>query len=563
MQNSECRMQTEPPNSAFCILNSTTGCTIDAQVRNLCTPKPDSLASWNPLEQASPFVTGKRTSLGLSIAGGGEVANYFVSGDIDRDWGVLEPNKFKRVGLRANLNGQVGSDLSLQVATNYVSSRLEFPQNDNNVLGVLGGALLGSAFDNPTSRGWLSGQTPQEVYALDVKEDIQRFLGSLSANWQAVSWLTMVGTTGVDYFSRRNKQTVPPNEVFFGSLPEGQRQANVTDVWNYTANGSATANFELNPTVHSTTTLGVQFTQETVQGNRAFGAKLLAGTGSLQGTAARFGVGEANTDNKTLGALLQQQIGWRDRLFATAAVRTDNNSAFGKNFGWITYPAFSLSYVISEEPFFPQGDVLSSLRLRAAYGQSGQRPNFRDAITFFNTQTITASGTDFAGVTVEERGIPTSGRSCRLSTSSASSRHCSATASDWSSRTTTRRPRTYSCSGHCRRHSDSRKRSSPILARRRTRASRAVSTPESSRSATRASRSRRSARRTRTASSVSGTCRAATDSADRNQSAAPRRGLPVGWVLGRGVHVPGSEQRRDHHSRQLPRSTGRRRRTGV
>jgi TonB-linked SusC/RagA family outer membrane protein len=382
------------------------GCTLDLQARNICTPVADSLARWSPLEQASPFVRGTRTSLGLSVAGGGELANYFVSGDLDRDWGVLEPNKFKRIGLRANLNSQLGSDLGLQVTTNYASSRLEFPQNDNNILGVLGGALLGSAFDNPTNRGWLSGQTPAEIFALDVREDVERFLGSIAANWQAMTWLTVVGTTGVDYFSRRNKQTVPPNRVFFGSLPEGQRQANVTDVWNYTANGSATANFSLTPEVRSTTTLGVQFTQEAIQGNRAFGAKLLAGTGSLQGTAARFGVGEANTDNKTLGALVQQQVGWRDRLFATAAVRTDNNSAFGENFGWIAYPAFSLSYVISEEPFFPQTDVLSSLRLRAAYGQSGQRPNFRDAITFFNTQTITAGGTDFAGVTVGGTGNP-------------------------------------------------------------------------------------------------------------------------------------------------------------
>ena len=383
-----------------------TGCTVDAQVRGVCAPKPDSLARWNPLEQASPFVTGSRTSMGLSVAGGGEAANYFVSGDLDRDWGVLEPNKFKRVGLRANLNGQLGSDLGIQVATNYVSSRLEFPQNDNNVLGVIGGALLGSAFDNPTSRGWLVGQTPQEIYNLDVREDVERFLGSLGANWQAMPWLTIVGTTGVDYFNRRNKSTVPPNKVFFGALPDGQRTANTTAVWNYTANGSATANFSLTPEMQSTTTLGVQFTQETIQGNRAFGAKLLAGTGSLQGTAARFAVGEANTDNKTLGALLQQQIGWRDRLFATAALRTDNNSAFGENFGWITYPALSLSYVISEEPFFPQTDALTSLRLRAAYGQSGQRPNFRDAITFFNTQTITAGGTDFAGVTVGGTGNP-------------------------------------------------------------------------------------------------------------------------------------------------------------
>lgn len=384
----------------------TTACTLDAQVRRVCNPRVDSLVSWNPLEQASPFVRGTRTSYGVSVSGGGDVASYYVSGDMDRDWGIFEPNKFRRISLRTNLNTQVGSDLTLQAGANYSSSRLEFPQNDNNVLGILGGALLGSAFDNPVSRGWLSGQTPREVFNLDVREDVERFLGSLSASWQAISWLSVVGTTGVDYFNRRNKQTVPPNRVFFGSLPDGQRTANVTDVWNYTANGSATANFALTPDLRSTTTAGVQFTQEMIQGNRAFGAKLLAGTGSLQGAAARFAVGEANTDNKTLGGLLQQQLGWRDRLFATAAIRTDNNSAFGEEFGWITYPAFSLSYVITEEPFFPRTTALSSLRLRAAYGESGQRPNFRDAISFFNTQTITTGGTDFAGVQVGGLGNP-------------------------------------------------------------------------------------------------------------------------------------------------------------
>lgn len=386
--------------------NRTTGCTLDAQVRGVCTAVADSLVSFNPLEQASPFITGTRTSYGLSVAGGSDIVSYFVSGDMDRDWGVFEPNKFRRISLRTNLSSQVGSDLTLQAGANYITSRLEFPQNDNNILGILGGALLGSAFDNPVSRGWLSGQTPNEIFALDVREDVDRLLGSISANWQAIPWLSIVGTTGVDYFARRNKSTVPPNRVFFGSLPEGQRTANITDVWNYTANTSASANFQLRPDLRSTTTAGVQFTQEVLQGNRAFGAKLLAGTGSLQGTASRFAVGEANTDNKTLGALVQQQLGWRDRLFATAAVRTDNNSAFGENFGWITYPAFSVSYVITDEPFFPRTPILSSLRLRAAYGESGQRPNFRDAISFFNTQTITVSGSDLPGVTVGGTGNP-------------------------------------------------------------------------------------------------------------------------------------------------------------
>ncbi|MDQ3949483.1 MAG: TonB-dependent receptor, partial [Gemmatimonadota bacterium] len=318
----------------------------------------------------------------------------------DRDQGVFEPNQFRRASLRANLTAQLRPTLNFQASTNYISSRLEFPQNDNNTLGVYGGGLLGSAFDNPTGRGYILGQTPQELFAIDVREDVERFVGSATSNWQINNWLSMVGTAGVDFFDRRNRQTVPPGRVFFGSLPEGQRQSNAGQTWNYTANVGATAAFALRPDLRSQTTLGVQFTQEQIQATQAFGARLLAGTGSLAGTAARFAVNEVNTDNRTLGALISEQLGWRDRLFFTAALRTDKNSAFGENFGWSRYPAFSASYVISEEPFFPKIAALSSLRLRTSFGMSGQRPNFRDAISFFETQTVTVAGSDQPGIQI-------------------------------------------------------------------------------------------------------------------------------------------------------------------
>ena len=101
---------------------------------------------------------------------------------------------------------------------------------------------------------------------------------------------------------------------------------------------------------------------------------------------------------------MSEQIAWRDRVFLTGAVRTDRNSAFGQDFGFVTYPAASLSYVISDEDFFPKTNFLSSLRLRTAYGESGKQPNFRDAITFFNTQTVTVAGTDQPGITVGGTG---------------------------------------------------------------------------------------------------------------------------------------------------------------
>ena len=381
-----------------------TGCSLDLQARSLCKPVADSLASWNPLVEASPFRTGSVTTLGASVSGGGDVASYYVSGDLDKNDGVYDPNHFNRASLRATLSGQLRSNISTQVSANYLSSRLRFPQNDNNVLGVFGGGLLGSAFDDPVSRGYIAGQTVQDIFAINTQENVERFIGGANATWNITKWLTATGVTGVDFIDRRNRETVPPNTVFFGSLPDGQRTANTADLWSYSANGSATAAFDLTSTLRSSTTASVQFNRDYVNGVRAFGAKLLAGTGSLQGTSARFSVGETNTDNKTLGGIIQEQLAWKDRLFLSGGIRTDNNSAFGSKFGWITYPSAGISYVISDEPFFPKTKVLSSLRLRTSYGRSGQRPNFRDAITFFNTQTVTIDAVDQPGIVVGGTG---------------------------------------------------------------------------------------------------------------------------------------------------------------
>ena len=63
------------------------------------------------------------------------------------------------------------------------------------------------------------------------------------------------------------------------------------------------------------------------------------------------------TATKTWGYYAQEQVALRDRLFLTAAVRTDQNSAFGTNFQSVVYPKFSLSWILSDESFFPQFEL--------------------------------------------------------------------------------------------------------------------------------------------------------------------------------------------------------------
>src|SRR5207245_10362228 len=77
---------------------------------------------------------------------------------------------------------------------------------------------------------------------------------------------------------------------------------------------------------------------------------------------------ETTDITKTVGAYVEQQFGYRDRLFVTGALRVDDNSAFGVNFKAVYYPKVSISYVISEEPYFPKWSWINSVSVRGAIG---------------------------------------------------------------------------------------------------------------------------------------------------------------------------------------------------
>jgi TonB-linked SusC/RagA family outer membrane protein len=398
----------------------TTNCNLDNQTRGLCTPNPDSLVSFSPLVQYSPFITGQRGAYGASAVGGNDVVSYYVGGNYDRQQGVFDANTDQRAGGRANLTAQLTDKWNVQLGTNYLADHLRLPQGDNDVLGIVSSGVLGNAFDDSLpgkpclsssgavlvcAHGYLNGQVPQALEAVwQTRQDIQRFQNSLTSNYQPLNWLRATGTFGLDYLGRWDNELIPPNSVFFGSLPDGQRTSNPYSIYTYTAQGNLTATWAPTATITTTTTAGTQFNKALVRGTQAFGAKLLGGTSSLAGTTARFAVNEVNTDNKTLGYFGSEEVGWRDRVFVNAALRNDKNSAFGKDFGSITYPSIGASWVVSEESFFPKTDIVSSLRLRAATGRSGRQPNFRDAITFFNATTVTVNSTDVPGIAIGGTG---------------------------------------------------------------------------------------------------------------------------------------------------------------
>jgi TonB-linked SusC/RagA family outer membrane protein len=354
--------------------------------------------TFSPLTDAStdPFQYGRRSSSGLSMSGGSDVATYYLSGGVERETGVLPQNTVRRNRVQANSSGHFGPTFKLSSTVAYLDNNTELPISDNASFGILPMGLYGSAQPSAVESQQGFQSDPQFFYDWKTTQKYSRLTGSVNGDYRPLSWLSANGTIGLDRYGREEVNRLPRNTAYtvFGSVyTHGFIQDYTYDIWDLTTNGSVTSNFRLTSDLGSTTSVGTSYLRERFHQIYAFGADLTPGVEtSLAGASSDFDAGEANAVNATLSAYVQQQFSWRDRLFLNGAVRGDQNTAFGTNIGWIWYPSVSGAWVVSDETFFPKPRSLDLLRLRAAYGQSGLRPGPTDALQSFGSSVAAVVG---------------------------------------------------------------------------------------------------------------------------------------------------------------------------
>ncbi len=67
---------------------------------------------------------------------------------------------------------------------------------------------------------------------------------------------------------------------------------------------------------------------------------------------------------------------YKSRYMVQATIRRDGSSVFGDGHKWGTFPSVSAAWNIAEEPFMQNQNVLTTLKLRAGYGISGNALGF-------------------------------------------------------------------------------------------------------------------------------------------------------------------------------------------
>lgn len=353
------------------------------------------------------FSTAHNQFYNLNVSGGTGDIQYFLAGSGTFDQGVTPDNEGHRINTRLNLSATPNSNLTINANTGIVVSRYRLPMMGN--AGVLPSLQRGSpATLNDPRRGWQTAP-PETLYrAYNYNQDVNRVTGGITVEHSPTEWFTHRLTGGMDFTDQEISDYTPrlgetDAQFFSPEFAAGSKSVRREEVLYTTVEYTGTVSLPVTDDFTTNTSGGFQIYQKSIefmqaegQGFPATGVKTIAGAGTYQRGRDDF------VENNTVGFFLQEQVGWKDRLFFTAAIRADDNSAFGENFDLVYYPKLSGSWVLSEEEFWTF-DWANSFRLRGAYGESGQQPDAFSAIRTFSAR---PDPTGEAAVTPEASGNP-------------------------------------------------------------------------------------------------------------------------------------------------------------
>jgi TonB-linked SusC/RagA family outer membrane protein len=328
----------------------------------------------------------------LSVSGGGERTQYFVSGLDQHDNGIMYGTGYDKQGLRTNLTQLLGSKLQIQANVNFAHTLTKrgISNNDNvNVTPYFVIAATPSFFNfNPVNGVYpkqpffAPGTNPlQTLSQFSLPEDVYRFTGSVEATYSLLNTgthtLKATLNAGIDNYSYK-AAIYAPASLFWqqvtglpglsGDLSgtETQPTAALTVAHTYTPTSNAFT---------ATTSAGVRSGFRSFATTNVVTQNLLANQQNVDlGTATNVFANRQKV--RTLSLFGQEEVLLLDeRLLVSGGIlvqKSTNNADIDKLWG---YPKVAASYR------FPTLGPFEELKFRAAFGETGNEPLYGQKFT--------------------------------------------------------------------------------------------------------------------------------------------------------------------------------------
>lgn len=305
-------------------------------------------------------------SYDLSVRGRAGNIDYYVSGGWKDEEGVIPTQGSEDWNVRGNVGFQPTDPLKITF-NNSISSRAV----DWVVTGNQAESFVINVMRGPYGYGL---EDKGEILEMDLEDRQSHFVSSLDFVLTPVADWTNRLTFGLDFIDQDYAATEPFGGFFYES---GRRTLTRWQSITRTVELASTYDFDLSSSISTSTSAGFQAYHNQDLSLIAYSENFSGPGQPTINSGAIRNSSESRLTQVNAGFFVQEMVGFADKLFVTAGLRVDGNSAFGEDFGLQPYPKLSASYIISDEGFWPE--AIEAMKLRAAYGESGKAPGYFDA----------------------------------------------------------------------------------------------------------------------------------------------------------------------------------------
>jgi len=331
----------------------------------------------------------------LGINGGSEKARFSVGLNYYDQDGVIISSGYKRINGRFNIDADLSDRIRLGaslIASREIRDRV--PENDSPE-SVLGNALRKLAYEPvyEPDGSYAIRERPNPVAQANETYDFgysTKLLGSAYLEADLLEGLTFRTFIAVDQRSYRD-DFFKPSFILGGTNRPATASGGENSSW--LSENTLSYKYKINDTHNFLILAGASFQENKSYSHRARGS--LGATDiipTLNASAQRDEVFSNITSWGIASLFGRINYAMKDRYLLTFNLRQDGSSRFGKDNKYAIFPAGSIGWRISEEPFFQNVPFVNDFKIRGSYGRTGNQ-----SIGNFVAQGVYNTGANYAG----------------------------------------------------------------------------------------------------------------------------------------------------------------------
>jgi TonB-linked SusC/RagA family outer membrane protein len=330
----------------------------------------------------------------LSVSGGSDNSSYYISGNFFDQDGIIEKSNFKRYSLRVNLEVDLNerTRIGLNLAPSYVVSD-KVPAGSPYFArppGIVYSGIVHAPFIEPYNPDGSINQLNNQSYvltpegqttsftsasnplaiieAVDDQLNQNRTFGNIFAEYDLMDNLTFKSYFGVD-INNYKRNFYRASSLLYRTAKTGETFGQTASSESLSWVAEQTLNYSKEIGSHTIDALvGYTAQKEKIDISSAVAdtfpddlVKTISGGQIASGSAVQ-------EEWSLVSLLAKVNYSYEDRFLATASLRSDTSSRFGRGNKTGVFSSFSAGYRMSEDI---NADWLSDLKLRASWGETG------------------------------------------------------------------------------------------------------------------------------------------------------------------------------------------------